>query len=83
MTSVTIGNSVTSIDSGAFNGCHSLNSVAISNSVTTIAGGVFVGCSSLTDVYYSGSKAQWNQIAIDNVENANRPLLNATIHFNS
>ena len=47
---MTIPNSVTSIESGAFYGCSSLTSVTIPNSVTIINFHAFYGCSSLTSV---------------------------------
>ena len=50
LTSVTIGNSVTSIGSSAFSGCSSLTSVTIGNSVTSIGSSAFSGCSSLTSI---------------------------------
>jgi uncharacterized ParB-like nuclease family protein len=50
LTSLTIGNSVTSIGSGAFSGCSSLTSVTIPNSVTSIGNSAFSGCSGLTSV---------------------------------
>ncbi len=49
-TTMTIPNSVTSIENGAFAGCFSLTSVAIPNSVTSIGESAFSGCSSLTSV---------------------------------
>ena len=49
-TSVTIGNSVTTIGDYAFNYCSSLTSVTIGDSVTTIGDDAFYGCSSLTSV---------------------------------
>ena len=48
LTSVTIGNSVTSI--GSFYRCSGLTSVDIPNSVTSIGWGAFEGCSGLTSV---------------------------------
>ena len=48
--SVTIGNSVTSIDSYAFRGCSGLTSVNIPNSVTSIGSYAFRYCSGLTSV---------------------------------
>ena len=50
MTSVTIGNSVTSIGSSAFYNCQGLTSVTIGNSVTSIGGYAFYNCSSLTSI---------------------------------
>jgi hypothetical protein len=48
--SVTIPNSVTSIDVGAFRGCSSLTDVTIPNSVTSIGDRAFNGCKSLTNI---------------------------------
>ena len=50
LTSVTIGNNVTSIGSYAFYKCSSLTSVTIGNNVTSIGSYAFYNCSSLTSV---------------------------------
>ncbi len=50
LTSVTIPNSVTTIEQGAFRGCSSLTSVTIPDSVNTMSQAVFYNCSSLTSV---------------------------------
>ena len=50
LTSVSIGNSVTSIGYRAFEGCSGLTSITIPNSVTSIGAGAFEDCSSLTSV---------------------------------
>ena len=50
LTSVTIGNGVTSIGDYAFMDCGGLTSVTIGNSVTSIDYGAFRGCSGLTSV---------------------------------
>ncbi len=50
LTSITIPNSVTSIDGGAFYGCSALTSITISDSVTSIGSDAFRGCSSLTSI---------------------------------
>ena len=50
LTSVTIGDSVTSIGSYAFRGCSGLTSVTIPDSVTSIGSAAFYGCSGLTSV---------------------------------
>ena len=80
LTSVTIPDSVRIIRRDAFYGCSSLTSVIIPVSVTNIGYSAFCGCNKLTDVYYSGTKEQWNSIAIDYDYNEN--LTNATIHYN-
>ena len=48
LTSVSIGNSVTSIGSSAFANCSSLTSITIPDNVTTIGGSAFYNCESLT-----------------------------------
>ena len=51
LTSVTIPNSVTSIERGAFGGCSGLTSVTIGNSVKSIMTEAFANCPELLDVY--------------------------------
>ncbi|MET2999605.1 leucine-rich repeat protein, partial [Flavobacterium psychrophilum] len=48
--SVTIPNSVTDIENGAFFSCSGLTSVTIPNSVTAIGKDAFAGCRSLKTV---------------------------------
>jgi hypothetical protein len=55
LTSVTIGNSVTTIGYWAFYNCSGLTSVTIGNSVTTIGDGAFGNCSGLTSVTIGNS----------------------------
>ena len=62
LTSVTIPNTVTSIESYAFDGCSSLTSVIIPSSVTSIGSSAFAGCSNLTNVTIPNS--------ITNIENS-------------
>ena len=50
ITSITIGNGVTSIGADAFDGCTGLTNVTIPNSVTSIGNSAFSGCSSLTSI---------------------------------
>ena len=53
LTSITIPNSVTSIDYGAFMYCTSLTSITIPNGVTSINTAAFVGCTNINTVNYN------------------------------
>ena len=50
LTSLTIGNNVTSIEGNMFKGCSNLKSVIISDNVTSIGSYAFHGCSGLTSL---------------------------------
>lgn len=80
LTSVTIGNSVTSIGSYAFCYCSSLTNVTIGDSVTSIGGYAFEGCRSLKTINYKGSKEQWNSISKGSYWNFNTGSY--TINYN-
>ena len=58
LTSVTIGDSVTSISNSAFSGCTSLTSVTIGSGVTNIGAYAFYGCS-VANVYYKGTLSEY------------------------
>lgn len=85
LTSAIIPSSVTGITWAAFCGCSSLKTVKLPSTVTFIEYEAFYACDCLTDVYYSGTKAQWEQIWLHEYSGleGNDPLLNATIHYNS
>ena len=55
LTSVTIGDSVTSIQNNTFKDCSGLTSITIPNSVTSIGSNAFNGCSGLTSVTIGNS----------------------------
>ena len=50
LTSVTIGNGVTTIGENAFYGCRGLKSITIPNSVTSIGNSAFFGCTGLISI---------------------------------
>ena len=53
LTSITIGNSVTSIGEWAFGNCSSLNSVTVPESVTSIGKSAFEGCSAIDSIVWN------------------------------
>ena len=53
--SITIPNSVTTIDSNSFEGCTSLTNVTIGTGVTTIGWRAFYGCTGLTEITFEGN----------------------------
>ena len=65
MTSVSIGNSVTSIGKHAFRNCKGLTSVTIPNSVTIIGERAFAECSGLTSVIIGNSVRRIGNDAFD------------------
>ena len=71
MSSVTIGNSVTSIGEKAFNNCDAITSVTIGNSVTSIGKKAFNNCDALSSVYISDLSA-WCRI--DFFDSCSNPL---------
>lgn len=66
LTSVTIGNGVTSIGNFAFIGCQSLATVTIGNSVATIGENAFDHCDAMTSVTLPASVTSLNQGAFKN-----------------
>ena len=75
---VSIGEGVTIINSGAFLGFKNMTSVKIPGSVTAIYDWVFSDCEKLADIYYAGSESQWKQIDIE--EAGNDVLNSAKLH---
>lgn len=66
LTSVTIGNGVTSIGNFAFIGCQSLATATIGNSVTSIGENAFDHCDAMTSVTLPASVTSLNQGAFKN-----------------
>ena len=80
LTSLTIGNNVTSINNSAFNDCSNLISVIMPNSVTSIDNSAFKFCSNLKKVFYNGTIAQWKSINVgtDNSSLVEEPIIKCT-----
>lgn len=78
ITSVSLPESITAIETNAFWFCDALTSITIPARVTSIGEDAFYGCSSLTDVYYGGTEEDRANMTIGTY---NDPLLNATWHY--
>lgn len=88
LTSIDLGNSVTSIGQFAFSGCTSLQNIKIPSSVTSIAWRTFNECSNLKSVtfentngwYYSPTGGEFNTINA-NVTNPSTNATNITLTY--
>jgi len=83
LTSITIPDSVTSIRSYAYYGCSSLISITIGKGVTSIVANAFDGCSKLSKVYYKGTSVEWSKININDSDDYDLYLTNATRYYYS
>ena len=75
LTSITIGNGVTSIGVGAFYNCSGLTSVTIPNSVTSIGGSAFSGCSGLTSITVESGNAKYHSSGNCLIETESKTLI--------
>lgn len=62
ISSITISNGATEIDSMAFWDCKGLTSITIPDSVTTIKHRAFWECTALEEIHFNGTIEQWNAI---------------------
>lgn len=81
--SVTVPDSISRIGSDAFGNCDKLTNLILPSNVKSIMQGAFWECTGLIHVYYAGSENDWNEMYIENWDDGNTSLINATIHYNS
>ncbi len=79
ITNVIINDGITSISSASFNICENIISAYIPKTISKISENAFKNCSKLKDIYYAGTKAEWNNIDIE--ESGNNFLINARIQY--
>lgn len=55
---------MTEVPRGLLRGCTGLRRVTFQGAVTAVGHGAFSGCDALTDVYFTGTRPQWDAVAI-------------------
>lgn len=79
---ITIPNTITSIEKGAFEYCNKLTSISIPSSITKIGGSAFYGCDCLKEVYITNLKT-WCEIDFNSGYYTGNPLSNgAKLYLN-
>ena len=69
LTSITLPDTITSIDGYTFSGCSSLTSITLPDTITSIVYGAFSGCSSLTSITIPNSVTSIGKYAFYNCSN--------------
>ena len=77
--SVTIPNTVTTIESSAFESCKDIQSLIIPNSVTTIGESAFSGCNQLDNVTMSSEVSHIKSFTFGNCENLRKFYIGAKV----
>ena len=75
LTSVTIGNNVTSIGGSAFSGCTGLTNITIPGSVTSIGNYAFYGCTGLTSIIVDEGNTKYHSAGNCLIETATKTLI--------
>ena len=55
---------MTEVPRGLLRGCTGLRRVTLQGAVTAVGDGAFAGCDALADVYFTGTRAQWDAVAV-------------------
>ena len=55
---------MTEVPRGLLRGCTGLRRVTLQGAVTAVGNGAFAGCDALADVYFTGTRAQWDAVAV-------------------
>lgn len=79
ITSVTIPGNLTSIGSGAFNGCSNLSSITIPANVTNIGASAFDGCTSLTSITLPSSITSIGETTFYDCANLTNVIIAASV----
>ena len=83
MREVANSENINSIGALAFSNCSALQGITFGKHLQRIGDGAFYNCSRLKTVYYAGTAEEWANIEIDNTNNRNSYLINATKYYYS
>ena len=61
---VVLPGAMTEVPRGLLRGCTGLRRVTFQGAVTAVGDGAFSGCDALADVYFTGTRPQWDAVAI-------------------
>ena len=64
LTAAVFAPGVRSLGAYALTDCTALRRVTVQGAVTAVGDGAFSGCDALTDVYFTGTRPQWDAVAI-------------------
>ena len=79
LTEIRLPSSVKHIGNEAFFDCYMLQTVYLPDGIIRIHHKAFNLCANLSNIYYAGSEEKWNDIIIDEGNNA---IYSATLHYN-
>ena len=83
LTSISIPNSVETLEAYSFMSCYKLESVVIGSGVTAVGYNAFNSDTALETIYYLGTADEWNAIQINNLYNTNGNFVDATRYYYS
>lgn len=78
LTKVAFGDEVEKIPNNTLSGCSAVTNITIPKNVKSIGDYAFNRCIALKNVYYSGSKSEWEKVAIGK---GNTPIEMANIYY--
>ena len=61
---IVLSAAITVVPRGLLRGCTGLRRVTLQGAVTAGGNGAFAGCDALADVYFTGTRAQWDAVAV-------------------
>ena len=79
LTEIVLPEGVETMEGAAICGNTSLKCITLPASLKRIGWGMFGNCSNLTDIYYTGTRAQWKKLQVD--ETVESWFFNAAVHF--